>query len=493
MRGLARAAGLAVLAAAATGVAGAAESKEDREARREHEAAVRVALETFKQALREAKTPADRAAAAQRLAAEERDPKIVAELSRLLGDAEPVRLAAMAALATYRGEKQAATALAGALGTHGKSVAALAKNLEALGGVGFEGTIPLVAKHLRHDEDAAAAAAAQAMGGMGSAAAVEALLAVWEELDRGRKKEGDAKKKAEQRLQAAGPSIKESLTRLTGKKFHYADEYRAWWTQNKAAWTPPPEPPPVTCRHFAPPAPAAGPAAPGGAVPPPAPLPGDAPPAEGPPAAAVVLPPIPGVFFRAVNLNGPALVIDGNPWADGSNKEIVTAEGGKPFDARNAPIVPPADAERTRMLRTGLTSAGSLVITLRDLPAGDYLVCAYFWEDGMAEMFDVKLQGKLMASNFSTGGAGRWGRIGPWSTKAMDGTIAVAFSGGAVGVCGVEVWRTAPHAPANAPDADPGGAAEPKPEEAPTPGEATAPAAAPESDDTPKPDGGSPK
>src|SRR5512137_2637363 len=107
--------GLALAAAVLAALPAAAEEKkpepDDKESRREHDEAVKAAVEVFRKAIRDAKTPAERTAAVKQLAAAERDPKIVHELARLLADAEPVSLESMTALAAYRREKTAANAL----------------------------------------------------------------------------------------------------------------------------------------------------------------------------------------------------------------------------------------------------------------------------------------------------------------------------------------------------------------------------------------------
>jgi hypothetical protein len=475
MTGLTRMVGLAVLAACAAGAGpvAAADAMEDRELRREHDAAVKGAIQNFQKDFKLAKTPHARALAVKQLAAEEVDPKVVAELGRHLRGDKLVRIAVAEALGGYRGDKLAAMTLVKAIPTSAKDPEVLAALLKALGAVGYEATIPLVAKHLQVDHDQVAPAAAFALGAMNKARAVDSLITFWGELDRRRKGGGEAKKKAGEQLRLVGQAMKDSLIRLTGKKYHYSQEYQAWWQQNRKGWKPAAEPPPHLCRHYAPP-PAPGAAAPGAPVAPPVPAgPGGPvrPPAPGTPvkpgaAPAVQLGAIEGVFHVAYNLNGPAVELDGGAWTAHADALDFIVTGGDAFDFKNAVMAPSTDKARASMLRTGFTNSTSVTLTFQGLDPGEYLVCIWYWEDGAAEMFDVKVQGAIMASNFSTGGAGRWGRVGPWPARVTDGSLVALVSGGAVNVCGVEVWKKGkPEEGADeAPEGEAGGE---KPDEAP--------------------------
>ena len=91
----------------------------------------------------------------------------------------------------------------------------------------------------------------------------------------------------------------------------------------------------------------------------------------------------------------------------------------------------------------------------------------------------MRIQGVITASNFSTGGPGRWYRLGPWPLTVANGTLVIAFGAGAVNVSGIAIYRipepaAAPAAPPEkAPDAAPKPEAkppdDPKPAEVPKP------------------------
>ena len=161
-------------------------SAAERKEREAHDAAVKEAIDAFKKALRESKSVGDRVVAVRALGAAARDPKIVAEMARLSGDAESVRIAAMEVLATYRRDKAAAQALLR--------------------------TIPL-------------------------------LLAPWEDLEKDKAKDGDIKKAAEDRLKEVEPALKEALAALTGQAFAAFPDVQTWWAENRRTFKPREDPP----------------------------------------------------------------------------------------------------------------------------------------------------------------------------------------------------------------------------------------------------------
>ena len=145
-------------------------------------------------------------------------------------------------------------------------------------------------------------------------------------------------------------------------------------------------------------------------------------------------------FVRAVNLNGPALTIDAHAWQgqDAPNVAIT----GNSFENQNVALKPATDVMRARMIRS--SRWGSAVdVALSALPAGDYQVFLYVWEDNHSERFDLLVNGQVVQQGFVSGAAGAWKRLGPWPTTSVDGTITVAARGpshGAANLSGVELW-----------------------------------------------------
>ena len=48
-------------------------------------------------------------------------------------------------------------------------------------------------------------------------------------------------------------------------------------------------------------------------------------------------------FFRGINLNGPALVIDGHPWEAGDTRNLRSRDQG--FENQEVPLDPPTDPD----------------------------------------------------------------------------------------------------------------------------------------------------
>ncbi len=161
----------------------------------------------------------------------------------------------------------------------------------------------------------------------------------------------------------------------------------------------------------------------------------------------------PATFFRGINLNGPAVTIDGQRWEGQESKHYDCRD--KAFENQNVPLVPATDAERARMIRSSRWSTKNRV-ELKNLPTGSYTVFLYVWEDNNSETFAIAVNGQEVEPRFESGVAGQWERLGPWFVDVSDGRIVLTSAGGAANFSGMEIWRGR-----HAGDA----AAEPKPEE----------------------------
>ena len=146
-------------------------------------------------------------------------------------------------------------------------------------------------------------------------------------------------------------------------------------------------------------------------------------------------------FYRAINLHGGALSLDGNAW-EGSAAANYTVNGSG-FGNQGQALSPATDAPRAAMLRECQYSA-NLAFALTAVPAGTYQVYAYVWEDNNPETFSLSVEGAQVASNLSTGAAGSWAKLGPYTTTVSDGTLQLTTTGGTVNLSGVEVWAQAP-------------------------------------------------
>lgn len=145
-------------------------------------------------------------------------------------------------------------------------------------------------------------------------------------------------------------------------------------------------------------------------------------------------------FYRAINLGGPDLEIEGRLF------EADDAQGFECQDARfenqAVPLVPAVEGPLASMLRSSRWSpAGTNRMVVHDVPEGTYTVYLYVWEDNDSQTFDVLLNGRVVAGGVISGQAGYWQRLGPWTCTAGDGRIEIRTHGGHANCSGLEIWR----------------------------------------------------
>ena len=145
--------------------------------------------------------------------------------------------------------------------------------------------------------------------------------------------------------------------------------------------------------------------------------------------------------LRAINLNGPALTIDGRAWeAGGAAKDFKTT--GKMFENQKVVLKPATDSMRSQMLRSSVWG-GQVSLEFSGLASGAYQIVLYVWEDNQTEQFDLLVNGQVVMAGFYSGDAGMWRRLGPWRATAAEGKITVAAKGashGAANLSGIELW-----------------------------------------------------
>jgi mono/diheme cytochrome c family protein len=145
-------------------------------------------------------------------------------------------------------------------------------------------------------------------------------------------------------------------------------------------------------------------------------------------------------FFRAINLNGPTLTIDGRAWEAGDATNVVI--NGNSFENQAVALKPATDVARAKMIRSSRWG-NKVDVELTAVPAGDYQVFLYVWEDNHDEQFDLLLNGKTVIEKFHSGSAGAWKKLGPWRAVSVDGKLKISARGpshGAANLSGVEVW-----------------------------------------------------
>jgi hypothetical protein len=145
-------------------------------------------------------------------------------------------------------------------------------------------------------------------------------------------------------------------------------------------------------------------------------------------------------FYRAINFGGPALTLDGNPWAASASAANLR-HNGSAFSNQTVTLAPTTDSTRASMIRSSIWNR-ALNVELTSVPAGDYEVFLYVWEDNASQTYDIALEGRIVTRHTS-GAAGNWKRLGPYTATITDATITVTTSGGDANLSGLEVWRPA--------------------------------------------------
>ena len=145
-------------------------------------------------------------------------------------------------------------------------------------------------------------------------------------------------------------------------------------------------------------------------------------------------------FYRAINLNGPSLRIDGNAWeANADARDLVCDD--EAFEKQDVPLSPPTDDARAQMIRSSRWRPdGQNRVVLTNVSAGDYSVLLYVWEDNDPQTYTVSLEGAEVAKGVNSGPGGSWQRLGPWHVNVTDGTIELTSAGGHANFSGIEVW-----------------------------------------------------
>jgi RHS repeat-associated protein len=158
------------------------------------------------------------------------------------------------------------------------------------------------------------------------------------------------------------------------------------------------------------------------------------------PTAKTLVPP--GTFYRAINLNGSALTIDGNNF-EASSTAANYSYSGITFANQAVVLNPTTDANRTNMIRSSISNSSgkdSVAFTISAVPSGVYEVYLYVWEDAYSFTYDVYLGGTLR-TGYVSGVQGTWSRLSLGSVTVSNGLINVKTKGGIANLSGVEIWK----------------------------------------------------
>lgn len=196
-------------------------------------------VEAFKQKIKDAKSPHEKALAIQALgAATPRNSSMVALIAKYLAPSSAdinylMATVATEALARFRGNGAASQALIGAMGIYKKIPYMAGRIQTAIGKVGHESGLALFEEGLKGSDPAAAVASVQAIANMPALIALDFLF---RENDRIEKRKAGASDELKQFHERVQPEILKALKKLSGQPWTSMAEYTIWWTKRGAAF-----------------------------------------------------------------------------------------------------------------------------------------------------------------------------------------------------------------------------------------------------------------
>ncbi|MEA5466341.1 nucleoside hydrolase-like domain-containing protein [Leptothoe sp. PORK10 BA2] len=149
--------------------------------------------------------------------------------------------------------------------------------------------------------------------------------------------------------------------------------------------------------------------------------------------------PTTGTLYRAINLNGGAVSVDGVAF-EGKNAANYSTVG-RSHVTSTVPN-PPVAAAKKAMLQSFIWGR-SVSVTMNSIPTGNYRVYLWVMEDNSTVTFSVKVNGRSVISNGRSGSAGTWQRLDLGAVTISNGQLVVQgdLSVDALNMCAIEVRR----------------------------------------------------
>jgi probable HAF family extracellular repeat protein len=160
--------------------------------------------------------------------------------------------------------------------------------------------------------------------------------------------------------------------------------------------------------------------------------------------------PVPA-YFRGINLNGPAVTIEGKSWLSGAaalGSGLSATAGGTFSTSYGFPLSPPPDTNTYTMLSSGWVRAGvvngqGLNIT-QTVTNGFYHVWIHTMENNSSRYrnMNVVIEGNPVATNIGNLNLGEWRAYGPYLSLVNDGVLNIdllRYTKGEPMVCGLVI------------------------------------------------------
>ena len=157
-------------------------------------------------------------------------------------------------------------------------------------------------------------------------------------------------------------------------------------------------------------------------------------------------------FYKAYNLGGGAVTINGRSWMPGNSSEVsvsVPFEVSNTYNASGMPLYPndsnAQDPSFASMLRDGNRNSR---VTISNIASGNYEVYFYTVDlGGGSNVANIELNNQSVAFGYDDFGRGSWKKMGPFTIPITGGALVLSSSFDSVSFAGVELWS----APASVP------------------------------------------
>ena len=143
-------------------------------------------------------------------------------------------------------------------------------------------------------------------------------------------------------------------------------------------------------------------------------------------------------LYRAFNLGGGAVRVDGVDFEAGNAKGMQC--NGTAFDLKSE-LSPAPDSAVAPLLKRAVVHNLGTSVSLINIPNGAYQVFLYVCAEGVPQVYDLIIAGRVVQSKIHSGPPGTWHKLGPWTIDQSGGVLEVAAKGGEVNFCALEVWR----------------------------------------------------
>jgi hypothetical protein len=144
-------------------------------------------------------------------------------------------------------------------------------------------------------------------------------------------------------------------------------------------------------------------------------------------------------IYRAINIGGSSLTVNGITFESGLNSENFITNG-MVLQGSAITLSPSADASTLSMLQDFVWSAEGTTVSVSGVPNGEYVVYLYLPKFGASTITDISIEGTAVQQGLSINQA-TWAKAGPFSLNMTDGSLDVATSGSGTNIAGIEIWR----------------------------------------------------